>query len=335
MKRMRTSRSELQPIFGWVWRVTTKNSLLRQSHRKKSQEITMNKTSTAAETMSYAFQLPAPSTAARPTLALTAAHDTFEEGVNRLPQCDASSVSTLRLPRLRRCRYPPRFYKHAAMTTSKINSTLILALLSASSLLVAADQGDFTGQWNGEWQANSNGQYSHYYDDDGVAADDEHRVYHMWWVPSCFSCQENWIIRHMQLHSSTFTSNRKDDNDETMSPERFMLYAAISILSTMVFLFCLCHPECVMLLFARFRSCYCGSNKGEMENGAANTEYVGGIQMEKKGGNEREMVWCKRWWWQIFSGGDPLFSKMCLKACVCFLTLFQVRVDYYLLLRLF
>jgi hypothetical protein len=66
------------------------------------------------------------------------------------------------------------------MTTAKINSTLILALLSASSLLVAADQGDFTGQWNGEWQANSNGQYSHYYDDDGVAADDEHRVYHMW-----------------------------------------------------------------------------------------------------------------------------------------------------------
>jgi hypothetical protein len=45
---------------------------------------------------------------------------------------------------------------------------------------VAADQGDFTGQWNGEWQANSNGQYSHYYDDDAVAADDEHRVYHMW-----------------------------------------------------------------------------------------------------------------------------------------------------------
>jgi hypothetical protein len=42
--------------------------------------------------------------------------------------------------------------------------------------------------------------------------------------------------------------------------------------------------------------------------------------------------------WQpqlMYSGGDPLFSKMCLKACVCFLTLFQVRVDYYLLLRLF
>lgn len=78
------------------------------------------------------------------------------DDASRLFHCATAPPSTRNSPsltRMKRCRYPIRFSKfdHASFTNAIV---LISALVTAAM----ADDGSFTGEWDGQWQANSDGQ---------------------------------------------------------------------------------------------------------------------------------------------------------------------------------
>lgn len=69
--------------------------------------------------------------------------------------------------------------RHARCRSTKQSQTYYLpTILLLTIRHIAAEDGSFTGQWNGEWTANSNS--NNMYDDDAVG--DENRVYSMWYV---------------------------------------------------------------------------------------------------------------------------------------------------------
>ncbi|KAL3783380.1 hypothetical protein HJC23_013425 [Cyclotella cryptica] len=119
-------------------------------------------------------------TSANTAITPTAIQNPLGDDAARLFDCPTFSSWVRRRPiptRLRQCGYPLRFSKYYnAALTQRLTLALFLALTLASSLGgVAADQ-TFTGQWNGEWLANSNGYNDYDYGDDGS----ESRVYSMW-----------------------------------------------------------------------------------------------------------------------------------------------------------
>jgi hypothetical protein len=137
---------------------------------------TMNETSTP-NTMSSASTTD---TSANTTITPSTIQNPLKEEAARLFHCATSSSLALRSPsltRMRECRYPLRFSKYNNVAlTNHLTLALLSTLAIASSLgEVAADQ-TFTGQWNGEWMANSNGYSDYDHDDDGS----ETRVYSMW-----------------------------------------------------------------------------------------------------------------------------------------------------------
>lgn len=139
---------------------------------------TMNKTATTI-TMSTSSTAPTPANTAITTPSRI--QNPLKEEAARLFHCATSSSLALRSPsltRMRECRYPLRFSKYNNIAlTNHLTLALLSTLAVASSLRrVAADQ-TFTGQWNGEWLANSNGYSDYDHDDDGS----ETRVYSMWW----------------------------------------------------------------------------------------------------------------------------------------------------------
>lgn len=90
---------------------------------------------------------------------------------------------------------------------------------------------------------------------------------------------------------------RKDEG-EGMTEDEIIRYATIAILSTLTLLFCLCHPEIPTVLCLKLKECFCGclidkkgENKGSRKKHAdsnLSTDYVGGIQMEKRQDGESE-----------------------------------------------
>jgi hypothetical protein len=95
--------------------------------------------------------------------------------------------------------------------------------------------------------------------------------------------------------SSPTTLHRKEDSEETMSPDRFIIYASSAILTAMMFMFCCCYPEVPILLFAKFCGCCVGKRRdaGNRNNGDVEGEYVGGndLDLDKKSGEaQRELV---------------------------------------------
>ena len=84
----------------------------------------------------------------------------------RLFHCATAPPSTLHSPtlsRITRCRYPLRF------TTSNSLNVILIALVG-----VAMGEDGFTGEWNGEWQANSNN------DDNDDGRGGANGAYSMW-----------------------------------------------------------------------------------------------------------------------------------------------------------
>ena len=83
-----------------------------------------------------------------------------------------------------------------------------------------------------------------------------------------------------------------------MSEDTFILYATVAILSTLALLFCLCHPEILIFLCVRIKTCCCGRGRkssgtaGAVVTNASSEDYVGGIQMEKRQDREsqRELI---------------------------------------------
>ena len=79
--------------------------------------------------------------------------------------------------------------------------------------------------------------------------------------------------------------------EETMSPDRFIIYATSAILTAMMLMFCCCYPEVPILLFAKFCGCCWdkGRNTSRGTSGDLDVEYVGGKQLdlEKKVGEEK------------------------------------------------
>ena len=97
------------------------------------------------------------------------------------------------------------------------------------------------------------------------------------------------------------SNNRKDDDyyEPNMSTDTFILYATAMILSFLTILFCICHPEILMVICMNFQRCCCGgrgttttTTGGETVVTKASQDYVGGIQMEKRedGESQREMI---------------------------------------------
>lgn len=105
------------------------------------------------------------------------------------------------------------------------------------------------------------------------------------------------LTRHLLVYLSSAPTipYRKEDSEETMSPDRFIIYASSAILTAMMLMFCCCYPEVPILLFAKFCGCCLGKRRdvSNRNNCDVEGEYVGGnhLDLDKKGEEtQRELV---------------------------------------------
>mmetsp|Transcript_14099 Transcript_14099/g.34123 ORF Transcript_14099/g.34123 Transcript_14099/m.34123 type:complete len:298 (+) Transcript_14099:32-925(+) len=143
---------------------------------------------------------------------------------------------------------------------------IVTAISFASAAAVATaskqhrtleDEEDWTGQWNGEWQAADDATYAKNGDDDDGAA----------------ASSGMWL----------------DNDDDELTPEKIITYVSIGILSFMTLLCCVCYPEILVVGYAKM--CGCCGLPGATKDAAAGdhadgehmgTDYAGGAQDETR-----------------------------------------------------
>lgn len=147
---------------------------------------------------------------------------------------------------------------HVIVTAISFASAVAVA--TASKQHRTLEDEDWTGQWNGEWQAADDVTYAKNGDDDGADS-------------SSSSYNDMWL----------------DNPDETLTPEKIITYVSIGIMSFMTLLCCVCYPEIVIVGYAKM--CGCCGLRGATKDAAAGdhadgehieTDYVGGAQDETR-----------------------------------------------------
>lgn len=107
--------------------------------------------------------------------AAVAQSNPLAEEASRLFYCATSSdIHSPSPTRFKTCRYPLRFskYNHGALIHAVMSLACLFLMMCPSS--VSAEDDGFTGQWNGEWTAQTNNG------GDDHAVIDENREYSMW-----------------------------------------------------------------------------------------------------------------------------------------------------------
>ena len=93
-----------------------------------------------------------------------------------LHDCATSSdIHSLSPTRFRKCRHPLRFSKYNYGASTHVVSSLACSFFVMCQSPVSAEDGGFTGQWNGEWTAQTNNGG----DDDAVRYENNGE-YSMW-----------------------------------------------------------------------------------------------------------------------------------------------------------